>query len=175
MQPHAAADRRAEAVHSEYLRRARHLDLQFHRDRRDDDGLGPICQRLLTFPQVHGLVWGSFAEASADVHSLLRLVAASAAEEHWRRAGARDVAQARSTYTSMYLRRWGCAGLLEVARLRLARAQHMCGGGCGGWGRDDLGESCGLDPASAESTDHRCDTRDYCVIACKRAPVYLRR
>ena len=52
----------------------------------------------------------------------------SAAERHWREAGATSARAAVSVYTAIYRRRWGCETALQGARLRLSRAYLAAGG-----------------------------------------------
>ena len=56
----------------------------------------------------------------------------SAAERHWREAGATSARAAQSVYTAIYRRRWGCETALQGARLRFARAYLVSGGDIGG-------------------------------------------
>jgi hypothetical protein len=74
---------------------------------------GP-SRRLLQYPAVRGDCVGAFGECSRDLHSLLHDTVRSAAERHWREAGATSARAATSFYTAIYRRRWGC----ETARLR---------------------------------------------------------
>ena len=76
-------------MHAEYARHARDLDRRFHPEMIDGEGLGPISRRLRRYPTVRGVVYGSFGEGSDDAHTLVQMAATFAAEEHWRRAGAR--------------------------------------------------------------------------------------
>ena len=75
----------------EYGRHARALDFQFSRY-----GTTPVADRLASFTQVRGLVFGQYAEASLDVHALIDLAAHALARKHWRSSGARNEAEARS-------------------------------------------------------------------------------
>ena len=71
---------------------------------------------------------GAFGECSRDLHSLLHDTVHSAAERHWREAGATSARAAVSVYTAIYRRRWGCETALQGARLRLSRAYLAAGG-----------------------------------------------
>ena len=62
---------------------------------------------------------GAFGECSRDLHSLLHDTVHSAAERHWREAGATSARAAVSVYTAIYRRRWGCETALQGARLRV--------------------------------------------------------
>ena len=94
---------------------------------RDPDAR-PILQRLLQYPAVRGDCVGAFGECSRDLHSLLHDTVRSAAERHWREAGATSARAAESVYTAIYRRRWGCETALQGARLRLSRAYLAAGG-----------------------------------------------
>ena len=121
-----AACRRADLVASEYEASARRLDARFHSAIADPAGR-PILQRLRSYPPPTGICIGAFAEASPGSHLLLRDVAHTAAERHWREAGASSSDAALSTFTSIYRQRWGCEFSLQGARLRIAR-QHLVAG-----------------------------------------------
>ena len=98
-----------------------------HAGVRDPDAR-PILQRLLQYPAVRGDCVGAFGECSRDLHSLLHDTVHSAAERHWREAGATSARAAVSVYTAIYRRRWGCETALQGARLRLSRAYLAAGG-----------------------------------------------
>ena len=122
----SAVELRARAVDGEYTASARKLDDK-HFSHIADPDQRDIIRRLREYPLVHGLAVGAFGEMSPELHALLQAVAASAAEEHWRTAGAASVAAALSGYTSMYRRRWSCEAALQGARLRLTRARLVVG------------------------------------------------
>ena len=125
--PAQCADVRADLVHGGYLRHARGLDARHHAGVRDPDAR-PILQRMLQYPEVRGDCVGAFGECSRDLHSLLHDTVHSAAERHWREAGATSARAAVSVYTAIYRRRWGCETALQGARLRLSRAYLAAGG-----------------------------------------------
>ena len=70
---------------------------------------------------------GAFAEFSGDLHALLEETASAACDRHWRTAGARSASAARSVFTTIYRRRWGCEAALQGARMRLSRG-YLVGG-----------------------------------------------
>ena len=122
--------------------RARALDARHHAGVRDPDAR-PILQRLLQYPAVRGDCVGAFGECSRDLHSLLHDTVRSAAERHWREAGATSARAAESVYTAIYRRRWGCETALQGARLRLSRAYLAAGGDARRAPRGDVrGASC---------------------------------
>ena len=100
----------------EYGRHARALDFQFSRH-----GTTPVADRLASFTQVRGLVFGQYAEASLDVHALIDLAAHALARKHWRSSGARNEAEARSWWVSSCRRRIGVAVARAYARYRIRR------------------------------------------------------
>ena len=87
----------------------------------------PILRRLVSFPRVRGDCVGAFAEFSGDLHALLEETASAACDRHWRTAGARSASAARSVFTTIYRRRWGCEAALQGARMRLSRG-YLVGG-----------------------------------------------
>ena len=70
---------------------------------------------------MRALVFGQYAEASADVHALLRVAAEGMAQREWKRLGARSYAEARAFYISSLRRQMGIAVAREMARHRLRR------------------------------------------------------
>ena len=82
----------------------------------------PIASKLASFSQVRALVFGGYAEASADVHSLIELAAHTLARKHWRQAGARTEAEARSYWVGMCRRRIGVAATRAMALHRIRRS-----------------------------------------------------
>ena len=129
--PAQCAGVRAAAVHGGYLAHARSLDARHHAGVADASAR-PILQRLLQYPEVRGDCVGAFGECSSDLHLLLSDTVRSAAERHWREAGATSARAAQSVYTAIYRRRWGCETALQGARLRFARAYLVSGGDVGG-------------------------------------------
>ena len=103
-----------------YLRHARELD-RVH----SAPGQTPIEDRLRWFSETRGLVFGGYAEASADVHDLLTLAARIIAEREYRLAGARSASEMRSFVTSQLRRRMGLAAVQAMARHRLSRVPFV--------------------------------------------------
>ena len=99
-----------------YAAHARALDFQLW-----GRGDTRIASRLASFTQVRGLVFGAYGEASADVHSLIELAAHALARKHWRSAGARNEAEARSFWVGLCRRRIGVAATRAMARHRIRR------------------------------------------------------
>ena len=111
-----AVSLRAGRVNGAYASHARSLDARLH-----PGGGDPIAARLRALGEVSGLCVGAYAEASADVHGLVDIVADALAERRWARFGARDVGEARSAFVTILRRRVGVMVAREMARHRLAR------------------------------------------------------
>ena len=87
----------------EYGRHARELDAEH-------SAVGtPIADRLASFTQVRALVFGTYAEGSHDVHTLIDLAARALARKNWRGMGARNEQEARSWWVARCRRRIGTA------------------------------------------------------------------
>ena len=69
-----------------------------------------------------GLVFGAYSKASADVHTLLRACAQSAAARSWAKMGARSAEEAVGFFAASLRRLWG---IVEYARLRLNRLSYV--------------------------------------------------
>ena len=70
-----AVDKRAGQLHREYQEKARKTDRDFGGV--EEGRVGPVENKLLSFPTVQGMVFGSFGEASEGVHSLVEALATS--------------------------------------------------------------------------------------------------
>lgn len=122
--PAAAADRRAASVATDYAAAARALDASYHAHIADP-AQRPLTQRLASYPDPRGWVWGAFAEASANVHRFCEATADAAAERFWREVGGASQVAARARYLGLYRQRWGCAAALSGARLRISRVTYV--------------------------------------------------
>ena len=71
-------DKRAEQLDMEYRDKARATDRNFGGVERGR--IGPVENKLLSFPQVQGLVFGSYGEASEPVHKLVEILATSSVQ-----------------------------------------------------------------------------------------------
>ena len=67
------------------------------------------------------LVFGSFAEASRDVHTLVNLAARALARKHWRSMGSRTEQEARSWWVARCRRTVGTVVARAYARYQLRR------------------------------------------------------
>ena len=117
----AAVAAYARSVHTDVLRHARDIDTRLHATPSGSDG--PVTRELLTFPRVHGLVFGARSEASPEVHALAGIVAGQQAGATWRAAGASSRQEAYGFFLGRLRRRWGCVASREHARMRLARLE----------------------------------------------------
>ena len=70
-------------------------------------------------------MFGNYAEASPDVHSLLSTAAESLAHRRWQGMGARSPEEARSFFASALRCRLGCFVAREFARYRLRRLPYI--------------------------------------------------
>ena len=88
--PAGAVKQRESTVWSEYLRHARELDRRF------SNGATPIEDRLRSFTEARGLIFGAFGEASEDVHALVSIAATKIADDKWQLYGARTAFEMRA-------------------------------------------------------------------------------
>lgn len=117
-----ATAERAHRVHADYVSAARRWDVQLHAGHSPG---GPIESALQAHGTVRSLVFGQYAEASADVHSLIQAIATEAADAMWRDMGARSRTEARAFFLSHYRRRWGLLAAREYARHRIRRVPYI--------------------------------------------------
>ena len=120
-QQSAAVRHRELQVWPAYQRHARRLDQTFF----DQTGTTPFLDRLRSFSQTRGLVFGAYGEASADVHALLEIAATSQAERLHGRMGARSMSEMRACLISRMRRQIGLVTVRAMARHRLARAPYI--------------------------------------------------
>ena len=113
---HAVAER-AREIPAEYATKAKELDHRFCGTA--PGAYGPISHKLASYGRVHGLVFGAFGEASADVHALLKVVADECSSREWVAMGARDPDDAKTSISSALYRSWGVAAVRAQARLKL--------------------------------------------------------
>ena len=119
---HARDEQRGAVRHRErrvapaYTAHAQRLDAQIY-----GAGTHHIENRLRSFGDTRGLVYGAYGEASDDVHALIAIAASKLAEQQWRVAGARSASEMRSFPTSRCYRRVGLRVVQAFARHRLDR------------------------------------------------------
>lgn len=110
-----AVAERAHRVWPAYLAHAHTLDLRYHAPS------SPIEARLRSYTPTRALVFGQYAEASQDVHTLLEYLARHRATAQWCRYGARSVEEAYGFFIAALRRRVGVFAAREMARHRLRR------------------------------------------------------
>ena len=71
-------DKRAGQLHQEYINKARKADQEFWGVQ--PGTVGAVERKLLTFPQVEGLVFGNWGEVSESMHQLVEALATSRAQ-----------------------------------------------------------------------------------------------
>ena len=113
-----AVGRRAAAVHVEYLKKARLLDQKFLET--PEGRQGAVELKLRSFGVVRGVVFGTWAEASPDVHTLLAETARVGAIRNNLHGEAGDTAPGERLARILRFR-WGIAALRANARLLLER------------------------------------------------------
>ena len=118
-----AAEEYARRVHGEYEAHARRIDHDPHpRGHGVAAGaVGPVEQRLRSFPRTHGLAFGGHGECSGAVDALRRRVAQGQAAARWRTMGARSEAEARGVLLGRLRQRWGVTACRAQAEHRLRR------------------------------------------------------
>jgi hypothetical protein len=115
--------RRANAVGTEYLRKARGLDQRWLGTTADQRG--PVELKLRSFGDVRALVFGAWGEASGDVEWLLNQLAEVGAYRHRSAMEASSPEAAREALIWLLQRRWGMTALKANARLLLERLGHV--------------------------------------------------
>ena len=115
-----SVERRAEAVHGEYVNKARKLDAR-HCGTVPGTAPGPVEARLLGLGEVQPLVVGHYGEVSAFVDELADLAAEFGARKHWRAMRCRDPETAKGIILQVLRRSWGMAAFRENARLVVRR------------------------------------------------------
>ena len=111
-----SVERRAEAVHGEYVNKARRLDAR-HCGTVPGTAPGPVEARLLGLGEVQPLVVGHYGEVSAFVDELADLAAEFGSRKHWRAMRCRDPGTAKGIILQVLRRSWGMAAFRENARL----------------------------------------------------------
>ena len=80
-----AVDKRAAALHQEYVDKAKAADQLYSGV--DPTAVGPVESKLVSFGQVKGVVFGNFGEVSEATHKLLEAIATSRAGSQKGRKG----------------------------------------------------------------------------------------
>ena len=119
--PSSPVDRRALAVHPEYLAHARAIDREFAGGGpRAEGGIhlpGPMELAILAHGDVVGLAVGNFGEASTPCHQILNKVANAVGGEKWNDMGVASADDATHRVRNALYQEWGVS---------LARARARC-------------------------------------------------
>ena len=90
------------------------------------EGIGPVTARLRTSDSMRGLVFGSWGEASPDVHQLVSCLAETGARRIRGERGDEDgPCQLRGRLAWGIKRQLAVAAVRSCARLTLARLEHV--------------------------------------------------
>jgi hypothetical protein len=103
-------------ISPEYIRHARKIDSAC-----GPQGSTQCEQRLRSFSETRGLVFGAYGEASDDVHELIDVAAEAKARRLWRQAGARSQKEYQGYLKRNMRRRVGLVTVQEQAMHLIAR------------------------------------------------------
>ena len=123
-----AVETRAAAVHKEYHRKAKKVDVDYNACDPNSDALGPVQRKLDSFGRVNGLVVGSYGEASEDLLNLMHEIAKVGATRCWRDMGARDPLEGERILYTRLRRRLGITAVRARARMLVSRVNHILDG-----------------------------------------------
>ena len=87
-----------------------------------------LAQKLASYGRIKSVVFGSFGEASADVHALVGQITSGRALREWIRLGCRDSEDAKATLARYIYRSWGLAAVRAQARLKIDGLAHAGSG-----------------------------------------------
>ena len=140
--PHGAVDKRAAAVPKEYVMKARKADREYASrattndtsdsgdefddlDLDNDQGMshtsGPVESKLRELPPPVGLAFGSYCEASEEVHRLVKVVAAYMVDKRGGELGFMDREKKKAVFEQRLRQSWAMAALRAKARAREER------------------------------------------------------
>ena len=119
---HAVA-RRAAALPADYANKASRVDRDYCSTQ--PGTTGPVSARLRTFDPVRGLVFGSWGEASPDVHQLVTALSVAGKRRHYSHIGAESPSDACGGLAWLVKRRLAMTAVRGNARLMLARLEHV--------------------------------------------------
>ena len=89
------------------------------------NGATPIEDRLRSFTEARGLIFGAFGEASEDVHALVSIAATKIADDKWQLYGARTASEMRAFVMNRLRHRLGVTSAQAQARHRLAKLPYV--------------------------------------------------
>ena len=108
-------NKRADAVHGEYVRHARRLGVELNATLRGQ--CGPIERRLASFGNTVGLVYSAFGEGSTSVYRLLCVATDAIGAKKWEAMGAISAENTAESQRRRLYREWGITSAREIARL----------------------------------------------------------
>ena len=85
--------RRAEQLPDEYASKVRKIDREFCNT--PYGSIGPVEQKLRSYDDVHGVVFGSWGETAPDMHALIEALADVSAKRHCQKMRAKGIVEAR--------------------------------------------------------------------------------
>ena len=103
-------------VWPDYVKHARKIDSKL-----GAPGSKQIEQRLRSYTETRGVVFGAYGEASVDVHDIISTAADAIAKRQWRQAGACSLTEYRGFAIRNLRRRMGLTIAQEMARHTISR------------------------------------------------------
>ena len=117
-----AVNARSREVHAQYVKECRRRDAEFFGT--PATAVGPFLARLRQFPDVVGLVFRTYAEASQGVHTLVENLAQAAAPAWMAHLGAANVKQAKALLKHRITEDLGVEAARSQADLLITRLGH---------------------------------------------------
>ena len=96
-------------------------DTHFDYDQGVSHTFGPVETKLRELPPPVGLAFGSYCEASVEVHKLVKVVAAYMVERRGAELGFMDIGQKKAIFEQRLRQSWAMAALRAKARAREER------------------------------------------------------
>ena len=130
-----AVKRRADLLPAEYARHAKKIDTEYGGVPKEV--MGPVARKLASFPRLRGWVFGNWAEASPDVHTLIYDLVDSRIKHEQELEGNRGrerrstmtLAAAKASLTGQIRRNLSLTVVKSQARLLLDRVEVLGSGG----------------------------------------------
>jgi hypothetical protein len=157
-------ERRAAGLQGEYDKALQAADQRWCGSTADE--IGPMRAVLRSHERLHGLVFGCVAEASKDVHKLIKTMAYAAADGAMLATGAKTHKAAVASLKLQARRTIGCAVWRSIIGMLFDREMYIDGmGGVGGGQHND---GSGQRSANARSMGRRSTTASYRYQAAAR-------
>ena len=155
-------DKRAENLHQEYLEKATNTDRKYGGV--EEGRVGPVESKLLSFPHVQGMVFGSFGEASEAVHDLVENIATSrvrvAGPQKGKRGKTRSEEGEKAMAVSFVRRTLSLAAVRAQSHSLLGRLEGMGRGGPSSSGEEERGYRVGVEVGQREEGPlYQCKAR----------------